>query len=189
MFDAGTHIRVYRVTLVPYWHHGVVIGETEVVEFGGGSLLRKGETCVRQVSLATFENGRPAEIVQHPITWRGLTYSDPLPPAVTIDRALWLVHHQPPRYQLGFRNCESIAVWCASGDYETFQAKKFMQWKAPAIIPIAYVVRKKPALGFVLGAGSVAISLMTGVPYMHNRAFFKHTKQYPGLGNWTASSQ
>jgi hypothetical protein len=138
-----------------------VIGETEVVEFSGGGLLRKGETCVRSVSLATFENGTPAESVQHPITWLGLKYSDPLPTAVTVDRALWLVRHQPPKYQLGFRNCESIAVWCVSGDYESFQAKKFMRWKAPAIIPIAYAMRKKPTLGLVLGAGSIIISLMT----------------------------
>ena len=53
--------------------------------------------------------------------------------------------------------------------------------------PIAFAMRKKPKLALFLGASSVVISLMTGVPYVHNWAFFKHTKQYPGLGNWTKS--
>lgn len=190
MFDSGTHVQVRRhvkigdvVTGVPYWHHGIVVGDGEVVEFGGGDLLHKSETKVRRASLESFRDG-DVEEVHHPITHHGITYSDPLPPDEVVDRALWLCVNQPPAYRLGYRNCESIAIWCATGDFESFQVKRFMLGKTGIVSPpIFYCLPRRRALGSALAAGSVIITLLTAVPYMHGRALFDHTRAYPGLGN------
>jgi hypothetical protein len=112
VFEPGTQIRVRRSLggLGLYWHHGIYVGDSEVVEFGGGKLLNKGETQIRQVSLECFEQGVAVEAVSHPITWMGLEYMPRLSPEDVLDRAEWLCYDQPPAYQLSYRNCESIAV-------------------------------------------------------------------------------
>jgi hypothetical protein len=192
VFELGTHIRVQRQskvggveTGVRYWHHGIVVGNSHVVDFGGGDLLHKGATRVRRVTLDAFRDGCEARVVNHPITHSRITYSAPLPPEEVVDRALWLCANQPPAYQLGYRNCESIAIWCATGDFESFQVKRFMGWKARLVTPmIVYALRRKPKVGVPLAVGSMLVSLSTAVPYIHSRAFFNHTRAYPGVGKW-----
>jgi hypothetical protein len=192
VFVPGSHVRVRRrLSLggirVPYWHHGIVVGDGDVVEFGGGDRWHKGLTRVQRVSLECFRRGKEAEAVTHPITWSGLTYSSLLPPEEVVDRALWLLDNQPPSYRLGYRNCESIAIWCATGDFESFQVKRFMRGRM-LVTPITFVLlRKKPRLGTIAAAVGVATSLFTAVPYMHSRAFYDHTRSYPGLGSWPKS--
>ena len=154
------------------------------MEFGGGRFLNKNETQVRRVSLECFEHGVASEVVTHPITWMGLQYLPLLPPEEVVDRAEWLYHEQPPEYQLGFRNCESIAVWCATGAYETFQVKALMGALALTSVGGLLVSRRWPRLGKGLSIANVGASLLTAVPYIHNRAFFDHTRRYPGRGNW-----
>jgi hypothetical protein len=63
-------------------------------------------------------------------------------PEQVVDRAEWLLHNQPPPYQLGYRNCESIAVWCATGDFESFQVKAFMRWRIMFTLPIFALLKK-----------------------------------------------
>ena len=192
MFEQGTHLEVQRrlkvgsvETAVRYSHHGIVIGDSDVVEFGGGAFLHKAATHVRRVTLEAFRDGCVARVVEHPIKHSGITYSDPLPPDEVVDRALWLCANQPPAYRLSYRNCESIAVWCATGDFESFQVKRFMGWKARLLTPvIACAVPRKPKVGMPLAVGSMLVSLLTAVPYIHSRAFFDHTRAYPGFGNW-----
>lgn len=182
------HIRVsrqLRVVGLPYFHHGICVDDSEVIEFGGGDLWDKTQTLIRRVSLTYFANGGSVEEVSHPITWSGLTYSPLLPPEQVVDRAEWLVHNQPPPYRLGYRNCESIALWCATGDFESFQVKAFMRKRVMFALPITALLKKKPSIGVPVAVGSIATSLLTAVPYMHSRAFFDHTRRYPGLGNWT----
>jgi hypothetical protein len=61
-----------------------------------------------------------------------------------------------------------------------------MLTKAAISTPIVfYAIRKKPAVGSVLGVASFAITLLTAIPYNSNWALFKHTRTYPGAGNWT----
>ena len=79
--------------------------------------------------------------MQHPITWMGLTYSPAGTPVEIIDRARWLLDHQPPTYWVAHRNCEYIANWCATGDFESFQTKGAIAGKAilldvPFILPM-----------------------------------------------------
>lgn len=190
MFSPGTHIRVRRqlpLVELPYWHHGISVDDSEVIEFGGGDLWNKSNTQIRRVSLTCFAQGDPVEAVSHPISWSGLTYSPLLPPEQVVDRAKWLLENQPPTYSLGYRNCESIAIWCATGDFESFQVKAFLRWKMPLALPIMALMTKKPSIGKPVALVGIAISFLTAVPYIHSRAFFDHTRRYPGLGNWTPS--
>jgi hypothetical protein len=191
VYTVGSHIRVYRRLqgVGPrYWHHGIVTAVDTVVEFGGGSLRAKHETEVRRVPLASFGGGEQPEVVAHPITWSGITYSSLLPPEQVVDRAEWLLRNQPPPYHLGFRNCESIAIWCATGDYETFQVKRFIRARLIVSVPLLLAAQKRPKALLAFGLVGGAVSLLTAVPYMTNREFFDHTRRYPGIGNWDRSS-
>lgn len=183
VFDMGKHIRVrrhMRVFGIPYWHHGITTGSSEVVEFGGGTLWNKQETQVRRVPLDRFRLGVEPELVVHPIRWFGFTYSPLLPPDQVVDRAEWLLCNQPPPYQLGFRNCESIAIWCATGDFESFQVKRFMSRRVLVTLAVLPFARRWPK-GFtvfmILGG---IVTLLTAIPYNLNRRFFEHTRRYPG---------
>lgn|GEM_PF-3339178 len=188
VFSPGTHIRVarhLRFARLKYWHHGICVQDSQVIEFGGGTLFNKGRTQIRRVSLASFARGMPIEAVSHPITWIGWTYSPLLPPEQVMDRAEWLVSYQPPPYRLGYRNCESIAIWCATGDFESFQVKKFILIRA-LIIPLLTIAafRWKRWAGWAVMAVGHAITLVTTVPYNSSWALYKHTRCYPGIGNW-----
>jgi hypothetical protein len=131
--EPGAHIKVQRhlkiggvETCVRYWHHGIAIGNSDVVDFGGGDPLHKAATQVRRGALEAFQDGCEVRVVNHPITHSRITYSVPLAPEEVVDRAIWLCTNQPPAYRLGYLNCESIAIWCATGDFEIFQVKRFM---------------------------------------------------------------
>lgn len=154
-----------------------------MIEFAGGDLLGRG-TRIRRVPFDKFARGDPVEAVAHPVTWTGLTYSPSLPPEETIDRAEWLRHNQPPPYRLGYRNCESIAIWCATGDFETFQVKAFNRWRLAFSLPTVWLLRRKPSLGKPLAFAGILLSLLTSVPYVHSRALFEHTRRYPGRRKW-----
>jgi hypothetical protein len=184
MASPGTHLRVRRQFIgVPYWHHGILVDDSEVIDFGGWD-----QTKIRRLSLASFDPDHSVEEVSHPIKWSGITYSPLLPPEQVIDRAEWLLDHQPPSYQLGYRNCESIALWCATGDYESFQVKQFMYGQIPVSMVIVVLLAKKPSIGKPLAYISIAATALTAVPYQHSRAFFNHTRKYPGIGKWGLSS-
>ncbi len=191
MIEVGSHARVrrrVRLVGVPYWHHGIMVGPGELVEFGSGNLWTKRQTQVRRTTLRAFAKGAEAEAVRHPITWSGVTYSPLLPPDQVADRAEWLVSHQPPPYQLGFRNCESIAIWCATGDYESFQVKRFMRGRVLVTLALLPLARRRPKLYLALAAIGLVVSLLTAFPYNINRKFYDHTRQYPGIGEWDRDS-
>lgn len=191
MVDPGTHVRVRRqfpmLGLPLYWHHGICVNDFEVIEFGGGDLWNKADTLIRRTSFTDFAQGDPVEPVSHPIKWSGITYSPLLPPDQVVDRAEWLLNNQPPTYSLGYRNCESIAVWCATGDFESFQVKAFLRWKALFGLPVIVLLSKKPSIGKPVAVAGLLISLWTAALYLHSRAFFDHTRQYPGIGKWAAT--
>jgi hypothetical protein len=176
-FQRASHLRVWRGL---YYHHGICVGDDEIVEFGGGNIWSKGRTRVQKVPLNAFENGGSAEVVRHPITWMGLTYSPLDDPDKVVARALWLLDHQPPGYQLAVRNCEFIACWCATSDFESFQTKRFMIGKAVLFdLPFLIVSRRlapRARLGLLLT--SMAIICLTAVPYLHSRRLSNHLRQW-----------
>jgi hypothetical protein len=191
VLSPGTHVRVHRRLAgvgPPYWHHGICVDGAEIIEFGGGDLWHKGETRIRRVTLRCFANGAEVEPVRHPITWMGLTYSHALPPDQVVDRAVWLLHHQPPRYQLGHRNCESIAIWCATGDFESFQVKRFLRWAPLVTLALMALSRRRPGARIAVVISGIVVPSLTAVPYIYSRALFDHTRLYPGIGNWTRKS-
>jgi hypothetical protein len=95
------------------------------------------------------------------------------------------VREPAPAYRLGYRNCESIAIWCATGDFESFQVKRFMLRKTRLLTPVIfYALRRKPMVGTPLAVVSTLVTLSTAVPYIHSREFFDHTRPYPGFGKW-----
>jgi Lecithin retinol acyltransferase len=183
VIERGSHLCVRRG--VGYSHHGIAINSSEVVEFGGGlRLLEKQATTVRRVSLESFQRGGDVKVVRHPITHMDLTYSSSLPPGNVVDRAEWLIENQPPAYRLGYRNCESIAIWCKTGDFENFQAKRVFAWGVPLSLAAVFLQKRRSRLFLPSFALSTAISLGGSVPYIHSRALFDHTRRYPGKGNW-----
>jgi hypothetical protein len=134
-FKPGSQLQIRRQLwdVFSFYHHGIYVDDNEVIEYGGGNLFDLSATKVRKTTLIKFEDGGKAEVVQHPMKWQGFTYSPHLPPDETIDRARWLIEHQPPTYWVAHRNCEYIANWCATGDFESVQTKKFMGAKAIAL--------------------------------------------------------
>jgi hypothetical protein len=163
--EPGAQLKVRRLALdlVPYDHHGIYVDDDEVIEFGGGNIRNKGAVKVRVTTLSEFENGGNAEVVQHPVTWSGITYSHYLPPEETITRARWLLDHQPPSYWVAHRNCEYVANWCATGDFESFQTKKMI------------------GLKLILGGTSIIVTLVSAVPYLMDDTLPKHLRTYPNL--------
>jgi Lecithin retinol acyltransferase len=146
---SGIHVRVrHELPLIrlPYWH-GICVDDSEVIEFGGGDIWDKADTQVRRVSLTRFAQGEPVEPVSHPMTWSANTYSPLLAPEQVVDRAERLLHNQPPTYSLGYRHCESIAFWCATGDFERLQVKAFLRWNAPLALPTIALPKRKPSIG------------------------------------------
>jgi hypothetical protein len=181
--EPGLQLKVRRLALdlVPYDHHGIYVDDDEVIEFGGGNLRNKGATKVRITSLSKFENGGKAEVVQHPIKWNGITYFPYLPPEQTIDRARWLLDHQPPTYWVAHRNCEYVANWCATGEFESFQTKKMIGLKVYGFLPMMFAMKKLPRRGqLVLGGTSIILSLVSAVPYLMDDTLPKHLRTYPG---------
>lgn len=185
MLQPGSHVRVSRQWHgLPYSHHGIYVGDSEVVEFGGGNLLDKGKIQVRQVPLSIFADGGSVEVVPYPIRWAGMTFPA-LPADQVIDRAQWLVYNQPPPYRLGYRNCESIAVWCAADAFESFQVKRFLGWKAlGTALVVPTLAKRKPSVGYPLAIVLGFVTLLTAVPSIHSWSFFDHTRRYPGIGEW-----
>jgi hypothetical protein len=106
-------------------------------------------------------------------------------PGQVIDRAGWLLWNQPPPYRLGYRNGESIAMWCATGEIESFQVKWFMLGRVPLPLLTIVLLMSKPSIGGPLMLLGFAVSLATAVPYIHSWAFFHHTGEYLGTGKWT----
>ena len=185
MIARGSHIRVQRRLPwvgAPYWHHGIYVEDSKVIEFAGTPAQ------IRKVSLASFAKPQSVETVEevaHPINWFGLTYSPLLPSEQVIDRAEWLLDNQPPPYQPGYRNCESIAVWCATNDFESFQAKKVMLWRTPITMATFVLWAKKPSIGKWPVFVGLLITMLTAVPYQLSWKLFNHVHRYPGIGNWT----
>jgi hypothetical protein len=182
--EPGAQLKVRRLALdlVPYDHHGIYVDDDEVIEFGGGNIRNKGAVKVRVTTLSEFENGGNAEVVQHPVTWSGITYSHYLPPEETITRARWLLDHQPPSYWVAHRNCEYVANWCATGDFESFQTKKMIGLKVYSFLPMIVAMKKLPRRGqLILGGTSIIVTLVSAVPYLMDDTLPKHLRTYP---NW-----
>jgi len=100
-FAPGDYLRVCRPG---YFHHGIYVGDDQVVQFGG-SVWDKPNATIALAPFEEFAKGASVETVSHPDD-----------PAGAVKRALWLVENPPPRaYNVVGFNCEHVAPWGASG--------------------------------------------------------------------------
>jgi hypothetical protein len=114
-FEIGDHLRVRR--RLGYFHHGIYIGDGEVVQFGG-RIGDKRQAHIGIASLEAFESRGIAKRAEAGVIdrWSGLAYTEPDEPKRIVKRALWLVEHYPPgRYNVLGSNCETIANFCSTG--------------------------------------------------------------------------
>ena len=87
------------------------------------------------------------------MTWRPGTCSSATPSSLTtiIRRVEFLrdCRHWLPEYHLLASNCETVAVWCRTGKWETMQGHAGMKWSA---VGAAGAFSAVPVVGWVAGA-------------------------------------
>lgn len=117
-FQPGDHLRTSRWG---YHHHGVFMGydgetgEPEVVHFSHPPGEFWGDRTVRRDPLKYFNNGRPAEVVDHP---------NALPRAEILKRALAWVSTEGGDFNIGANNCEHFANRCVDGKHYSRQVAR-----------------------------------------------------------------
>ena len=102
------HIKVWRSF---YWHHGIDVGDGDVIHFSGEP-GRRLDAAVRRTSLAGFLRGGELRVVRH---------RSPLPAEQVRARAARCIGNTG--YSLLWRNCEHFARWCAVGRFESPQVR------------------------------------------------------------------
>ena len=105
--NPGDHIKVRRNI---YSHHGIYIGNDEIVHYGG-ELKNRDCAQVCKVSLDVFLQGGTPDIVKH----RNVQFT----PEEIVERALSRMGEA--KYDLVFENCEHFATWCTVGKKKSRQ--------------------------------------------------------------------
>jgi hypothetical protein len=124
-----------------YTHHGVYIGNQQVVHYTG-EVGRKRNACVQVDSLSTFARGGTVKVVR---------YAKRLSGRAAVERALSRVGERS--YDLLFNNCEHFARWCCTGDHASEQTRKAM---SGTVGVVGTAAATSMALGTVAGTGAVA---------------------------------
>jgi hypothetical protein len=191
-YKPGDQLRVFRLG---YWHHGIYLSPTRVIEFGG-RISHKPTASIRPVALELFQARGTALVVDNgpepKILGMGVWHAPPLPADEVVDRAEWLVHQDFPLtfYNLVGTNCEHIATWCATGAAESLQARRvFMPVGGTALFLTAGLSRWRPDLlkRFTPAIGGLTI-LGFALPLIYNRSarkMYQEFNKYPGIGKWS----
>lgn len=167
-FGAGDHLRVWRpLGPVGYYHHGIYIDDTRVVQFGG-RIRDKGQATIGAVSLPTFENSGTARLVPHGgRTWWGAPRFDAIARDVTVRRAERLVETHPEGlYDLFGYNCEQAATFCSTNSYESYQVRGYFAARSLVGIPVGLCVTARNRNGRALSRVSrlgLAVWFVSGV--------------------------
>ncbi len=101
----GDHIAVGRGL---YSHHGILIDEGDVVEYGGNAWGGP----VQVVPWEDFIQGCRWRVVRHPVRFSR---------EQTVERALRMIGMN--RFDLWERNCEHFATWCCTGRWHSQQVE------------------------------------------------------------------
>jgi hypothetical protein len=183
-FKPGDHLAVSRWL---YHHHDVYVGDDRVVQFGG-RILGKHRARIEEVSLAQFERGGVARVVDHTrerflLMW-GMT--ETLPPQRIVARARCLVETQPHGvYNLLGRNCETVALWCATGVGESMQRQRFQVVNATigavAALYTSWLLghrrdRLTPRRITLIWAWTLLRMIPLGLYYLHNYRFYRDVR-------------
>lgn len=180
-FRAGDHLTVSRRL---YHHHGVYVGDERVVQFGG-RILDKPRARIEEVPLAQFERGGAARVVDHTrerfLRMWGMT--ETLPPERIVARARCLVETQPRGvYNLFGRNCETVALWCATGVGESMQRQRFQVVDATIGVTAALYTswlfgHRRDKLTarriMMIWAWTILQTIPLGLYYLHNYRFYR----------------
>jgi len=173
-FRPGDHLAVRRRYL--YWHHGIYVSDSRVIEFGRGDVLSTRRLVIRPVTLSKFDPRGAAVVVQHPrrfLAGLGVGLPPSQPPDEIIARAEWLVGACPPgRYNLWGSNCEHVANWCAAGGYfESLQIRS--SFAALALLSAAVILswgrlspRVRLAALLILPGMTLGPAIYNVVPYL-----------------------
>jgi|JI10StandDraft_1071094.scaffolds.fasta_scaffold44801_4 hypothetical protein len=134
----GDHIKVDRG---PYHHHGIYIGDNQVIHFTGAS-KRPEDALIRLDSIDNFARGGQVQVVE---------YAQCLPATEVLLRA----HDKrgDDGYKLFANNCEHLARWCKTGHHESQQARNVA---AGAVGVGGSTALGAGSIGVVAGAGTVA---------------------------------
>lgn len=116
-------VRMYWRGVIPYWHHGIDMGDGTVIHYSSGLSLdlagsteddrRRLESMeVRRTSLEQFTGGRGHEVVLH---------NTSLPADEVLTRAESCLGDKA--YLLSHNNCEHFAHWCKTGTARSWQVE------------------------------------------------------------------
>jgi Lecithin retinol acyltransferase len=114
----GDHLVVFRVSPIPFQHHGVDLGDGAVVHFtdgmGGVAAPSSNETgfVIQRTSMQQFV-GNSSQRVHVQSYRQRLSVDD------TVQRAMSRLGHRD--YELFHNNCEHFATWCITGKAESRQ--------------------------------------------------------------------
>jgi hypothetical protein len=114
--QVGDQIYVWRLGFM-YKHHGIYIGEDQVVHFHGSS---PEDAEIKQTSLQEFSNGNPVYIQQYTHTFAGVCPSNKV-----VKRAKKMIGYFRGQYDLFTFNCEHFAVMCKTGMIGSRQIDKY----------------------------------------------------------------
>ncbi|CAM9312769.1 lecithin retinol acyltransferase family protein [Acinetobacter bereziniae] len=119
----GQHIKVSRVF---YTHHGIYIGDNQVIHYSGfAEAFKKG--CIELTTLEDFLGGYDYfSAINYPSDQQ--IYS----PDEVISRALNCLGEDD--YNLLFNNCEHFACWCVTGEKRSEQVQAVMQQACTALV-------------------------------------------------------
>lgn len=161
----GAHI--YRPIRNGYGatHHGIYMGNNEVIHFTGGAggitnvILNLGgeeNASIRKTSLTEFMDDYPMEKIKV-FDYTGFKIAST---KITLDRATSLLGETC--YSLPFRNCEHFATWCKTGKWYSDQIKN------------AYDIIKE-------GGRWVGVPIPSWIPLNNAYNNFKHLARYGGV--------
>lgn len=95
-----------------YWHHGIAVGEGNVIHLAGDSIW-KSEARVRLASLEAFARGGEIKVVDWQKIAEALAVHVRAPEAIAAEA---LAHLDRRGYNLIFNNCEQFSIYCVTGD-------------------------------------------------------------------------
>jgi len=132
MLDIGVHIKSSRGI---YSHHGIYIGNGEVIHYSGFSeILKDGQ--IEKISLNVFSGRTGYEIIKH----NNVKYSN----SEIVKRAKSRLGEDA--YHIISNNCEHFVNWCIEGKHfskQTFISKPFNKKKQDEI---NYSIKEKNRL-------------------------------------------
>lgn len=114
-YSIGDHLSVFRNV---YWHHGIYIGEGELIHFEGipGGGMDLGNAKITKVSLDEFSAGSIPKVVR---------YEKPRYNATEVVQRAHLRLGEKG-YSFITNNCEHFAHWCKTGIHYSEQANKYV---------------------------------------------------------------